>query len=182
MAQRSAGILMFRRMGAGLALLLVHPGGPYWANKDEGAWSIPKGICAAGEDELAAARREFHEETGGVVEGELVELGAFRQPGGKTIAAWAVEGMFDPATLVSNTFAIEWPPGSGGRREFAEVDRAGWFEPAVALRKIVKGQRPIIERFLDGMRGKGAPNGRGRAQDVMKLCRGGERPCTECNG
>jgi len=148
MGRRSAGILMFRRTGSAVAFLLVHPGGPYWANKDNGAWSIPKGICVEGEDELAAAKREFHEETGSMVEGEFVRLGEFRQPGGKTIVAWAVEGTIDPATFASNTFAMKWPPGSGRQQAFAEVDRAGWFEPAAALLKVSRGQRAIIEPFL----------------------------------
>lgn len=148
---------MFRRTGSTVAFLLVHPGGPYWANKDDGAWSIPKGICAEGEEELAAAKREFREETGSSVEGELVRLGEFRQPSGKTIVAWAVEGTFDPATLNSNTFPMEWPPGSGRQQEFVEVDRAGWFEPAIALRKISKGQRAIIERFLARWRTEKTP-------------------------
>lgn len=148
MGTTSAGILMFRRTGPSIAFLLVHPGGPYWANKDDGAWSIPKGICAEGEDELAAAKREFHEETGSIVEGEFVRLGEFRQPGGKMIVAWAVEGTFDQAALKSNTFAMEWPRGSGRQQEFVEVDRAGWFEPATALLKITKGQQAVIKRFL----------------------------------
>ncbi|MGH7121277.1 MAG: NUDIX domain-containing protein [Acetobacteraceae bacterium] len=148
MATRSAGILMFRRTGSAIAFLLVHPGGPYWANKDDAAWSIPKGICAEGEDELAAAKREFHEETGSLVEGEFVKLGEFKQRGGKMIIAWAVEGTFDSAGLESNSFAMEWPPGSGRKQEFVEVDRAGWFEAADARRKITKGQRAILDEFL----------------------------------
>ena len=123
MRQRSAGILMFNRMKSALALLLVHPGGPYWANKDAGAWSIPKGLSADGEDELATAQREFREETGASAEGDFIKLGEFRQPSGKIIVAWAVEGQFDPETLVSNTFVIEWPPRSGRQREFVEVAR-----------------------------------------------------------
>lgn len=138
---------MFRRSGSSIAFFLVHPGGPYWAKKDDGAWSIPKGICAEGEDELAAAKREFYEETGSVVEGEFLRLGEFRQPGGKTVVAWAVEGTFDPAKLASNTFAMEWPPRSGRLQEFAEVDRADWFECAAALMKITKGQQAIIKQF-----------------------------------
>lgn len=147
MGRRSAGILMFKRTDSSVAFLLVHPGGPYWAKKDDGAWSIPKGLCAEGEDELAAAKREFHEETGSIVAGEFLRLGEFRQPGGKTIVAWAVEGMFEPAKLASNTFAMEWPPRSGRLEEFAEVDRAGWFESTTALTKIIKGQQAIIKRF-----------------------------------
>ncbi len=148
-AQRSAGILMYRRMTGALAVLLVHPGGPFWAKKDDGAWSIPKGLCAAGEDELAAAKREFREETGAEVEGDFIPLGEFLQPSGKVIVAWVVEGSFDPAKLTSETFPLEWPPRSGRFQQFAEVDRAAWFAPEVALRKVTKGQRPIIGRMME---------------------------------
>jgi predicted NUDIX family NTP pyrophosphohydrolase len=113
MPQLSAGILLFRRGAAGLEVMLVHPGGPFWAKKDEGAWSIPKGLANDGEDPLTAAQREFLEETGMAVDGECLDLGAHKQPSGKTIAAWACEGDFDPATLKSNTFSLEWPPRSG---------------------------------------------------------------------
>jgi len=130
----------------------VHPGGPFWAGKDEAAWSIPKGEYAEGEDALAAAKREFAEETGAlpaaVMKGEPVPLGAFRQPSAKTIEVWAVEGEFDPALLRSNTFVMEWPPRSGRRREFPEVDRAGWFSPEQAAHRMHKGQRPILAAFL----------------------------------
>jgi predicted NUDIX family NTP pyrophosphohydrolase len=148
-AQRSAGILMYRRVNGVLAVLLVHPGGPFWAKKDDGAWSIPKGLCGAGEDELAAAKREFREETGAEVEGHFIPLGEFLQPSGKVIVAWMVEGSFDPAKLTSDTFPLEWPPRSGRLQQFAEVDRAAWFEPEVALRKATKGQRPIIGRLME---------------------------------
>jgi predicted NUDIX family NTP pyrophosphohydrolase len=123
--------------------MLVHPGGPFWAKKDEGAWSIPKGIVDEGEDLLAAAKREFFEETGMAVEGEFLDLGMHKQPG-KTIGAWACEGDFDPATLKSNTFSLEWPPRSGRMAEFPEVDRAAWYPIEEALLKINKGQKPII--------------------------------------
>jgi predicted NUDIX family NTP pyrophosphohydrolase len=148
MAQKSAGILMYRGTGSELAVLLVHPGGPFWAKRDDGAWSIPKGLYTGDADPLSAARREFHEETGALVDGPFRELGEFRQPSGKTIAAWAVEGEFDPHKLQSNTLAMEWPPKSGLQREFAEVDRAGWFRPAEAMCKIVTGQKPILEKLL----------------------------------
>jgi predicted NUDIX family NTP pyrophosphohydrolase len=148
MAQRSAGILLYRRRSGGIEVLLVHPGGPFWANKDEGAWSVPKGLYEAGEDPLAAARREFAEETGAEVAGEAVALGSFRQSSAKIVDAWAVEGDFDPARLKSNTFTLEWPPRSGRTREVPEVDRAGWFTPEAARRKLVKGQRPILEALL----------------------------------
>ena len=151
MAKRSAGILMYRRNGE--QLLLVHPGGPFWARKDDGAWSIPKGLYQEGEDPLAAARREFEEETGCVPGGDFIDLGHFRQPGGKIIAAWAVEGDFDTANFRSNLFSMEWPPKSGRMREFPEADRAEWFEPSHALRKILKGQAPIIRTLLDRLGG-----------------------------
>jgi predicted NUDIX family NTP pyrophosphohydrolase len=144
MAKISAGILLFRRRPPDLEVMLVHPGGPFWAKKDLGAWSIPKGLADEGEDLLAAAKREFLEETGATVEGEFLDLGAHKQPGGKTIAAWACEGDFDPATLKSNTFSLEWPPRSGRMAEFPEVDRAAWYLIDDALVKISKGQRPIV--------------------------------------
>ena len=144
MAKISAGILLFRWRPSGLQVLLVHPGGPFWAKKDAGAWSIPKGLADEGEDRLAAARREFLEETGVTVEGEFLDLGAHKQPGGKTIAAWACEGDFDPALLKSNTFTLEWPPRSGRTAEFPEVDRAAWFSIDEALERATKGQKPII--------------------------------------
>jgi predicted NUDIX family NTP pyrophosphohydrolase len=148
MSQRSAGILLYRRRGGAVEVLLVHPGGPFWARKDEGVWSIPKGEYAADEDPLAAARREFAEETGTHIDGEAVALGSFRQSTAKTVDAWAIEGDFDPATLRSNTFALEWPPRSGKMREVPEVDRAAWFTPEEATRKLLKGQRPILEALL----------------------------------
>ena len=144
MAKTSAGILLFRRGPAGVEVMLVHPGGPFWAKKDAGAWSIPKGLADEGEDLLAAAKREFLEETGTSVKGEFLALGAHKQPGGKTIVAWALEGDFDPATLKSNMFAIEWPPRSGRMAEFPEVDRAAWYSIDEALEKVNKGQTPII--------------------------------------
>src|ERR1700761_3424165 len=113
MPKRSAGLLMYRRAAAGLAVLLVHPGGPFWATKDLGAWSIPKGEYLEGEEPLAAAQREFAEETGAQARGEFIPLGEVKQPGGKHVTAWALEGDFDPATLVSSSFEIEWPPRSG---------------------------------------------------------------------
>lgn len=148
-ARRSAGILMYRRVNGVLALLLVHPGGPFWAKKDDGAWSIPKGLCATGEDELAAAKREFREETGAEVAGDFIPLGEFPQPSGKVVIAWMVEGSFDPAKLASETFPLEWPPRSGRFQQVPEVDRAAWFAPEVALRKVTKGQRPIIGRLME---------------------------------
>ena len=145
MPQLSAGILMHRGSGGGLEVLLVHPGGPFWAKKDDGAWSIPKGLVDPDEDQEAAARREFFEETGTAPTGTLVPLGQFRQHGGKVVIAFALAGEFDPATLRSNAFEMEWPPRSGRRETFPEVDRAGWFGIEAAKRKILKGQVPIID-------------------------------------
>ena len=149
MAKISAGILLFRRTAAGVEVMLVHPGGPFWAKKDDGAWSIPKGLFEDGEDALAAAKREFEEETGLLPEGELIGLGEFKQPSGKRISAWAFEGAFDLALFKSNMFTMEWPPKSGHMREFPEADRAGWFGPREALVKVTKGQRPIIEALFE---------------------------------
>jgi predicted NUDIX family NTP pyrophosphohydrolase len=149
MPQRSAGILLFRRTGPEPEVLLVHPGGPFWAKKDEGAWSIPKGLYEADEDPLAAAKREFAEETGFTPDGDFIALGPFKQPGGKVVSAWAVEGEFDLAGFRSNSFSMEWPPKSGRRQEFPETDRAAWFHPEEALRKILKGQAPIVAALLE---------------------------------
>ncbi len=149
MPKISAGILLFRQRPGGVEVLLVHPGGPFWARKDAGAWSIPKGEVEAGEDLLAAARREVFEETGLRVEGACLPLGALKQPGGKTVVAWASEGAFDPASLKSNTFAIEWPPRSGKTAEFPEVDRAEWFDLAQAGEKILKGQQAFLASLAE---------------------------------
>jgi predicted NUDIX family NTP pyrophosphohydrolase len=148
MPKRSAGLLMYRGAGARLELLLVHPGGPFWAKKDLGAWSIPKGEYAGDEDPLAVAQREFEEETGSAPRGKFRPLGEVVQAGGKRVSAWAVEGDFDPAALVSNTFVTEWPPRSGRKRLFPEVDRAAWFSSAEARQKILAGQRPFIDRLV----------------------------------
>jgi len=148
-AKRSAGLLMYRGSGARIAVLLVHPGGPFWAKKDLGAWSIPKGEYASDEDALAVAQREFAEETGAQPRGKFRPLGEIVQAGGKRVAAWAVEGDFDPATLVSNTFETEWPPRSGRTRSFPEVDRAGWFSPEQAREKINAGQRAFVDRLVE---------------------------------
>ena len=144
MPKLSAGIVLFRHRPAGLEVMLVHPGGPFWAKKDEGAWSIPKGLADEGEDLLAAAKREFLEETGMTVGGEFLDLGSHKQLSGKTIVAWACEGEFDPASLKSNTFSLKWPPRSGKTAEFPEVDKAAWYSIDGALAKINKGQRSII--------------------------------------
>lgn len=152
MAATSAGILLYRRRGDSLELLLVHPGGPFWAKKDEGAWSIPKGEIDAGEEPRACALRELEEELGsslGLVPEDLSELGSVRQRSGKVVHAWAAEAEFDPSELRSDTFAMEWPPRSGRRREFPEVDRAEWLAPAVARAKINPAQADFIDRLLE---------------------------------
>jgi predicted NUDIX family NTP pyrophosphohydrolase len=148
-AKISAGILLFRRRPARVEVMLVHPGGPFWARKDAGAWSIPKGLVNEGEDWLAAAKREFLEETGMAIEGECLDLGQYKQPGGKTIVAFAQEGDFDPASLRSNSFSIEWPPHSGRMAEFPEVDRAAWYPIDEAIEKATRGQRPIIAALAE---------------------------------
>jgi predicted NUDIX family NTP pyrophosphohydrolase len=153
-AKISAGVLLFRRRPAGVEVMLVHPGGPFWARKDAGAWSIPKGLVNEGEDWLAAAKREFQEETGMAIEGECLDLGAHKQPGGKTIAAFAHAGDFDPASLTSNAFSIEWPPHSGRTAEFPEVDRAAWYSIDEAMEKAVPGQRPIIAALAEKLGAK----------------------------
>lgn len=147
---RSAGILLFRLEDGRPKVLLVHPGGPYWAKKDLGAWSIPKGEYEEGEDPRECALRELEEELGSLpaIDAEaLVDLGEVRQKGGKAVRAWAVEADFDPTALRSNTFAMEWPPRSGRRQEFPEVDRAEWFAPADALRKINPAQAAFVDRL-----------------------------------
>ena len=147
--KRSAGILMYRRGVKGLELLLVHLGGPFWARKDLGAWSIPKGEYSESEDPLEVAIREFEEETGTRPRGEFRPLGEVTQPGRKVVTAFALEGDFDPATLRSNTFELEWPLKSGRRASFPEVDRAEWFSIEIAREKILQGQREFITRLLE---------------------------------
>jgi predicted NUDIX family NTP pyrophosphohydrolase len=150
MAKRSAGILLYRGKGAGLELLLVHPGGPFWAKKDLGAWSIPKGEYEEGEDPLAVARREFEEELGSPAPaGDAIELGELEQPSRKLITAYAIEGDVDVGTLSSNLFEMEWPPKTGRLQFFPEVDRAQWFTVKEARDKILPGQRPFIDRLLE---------------------------------
>lgn len=148
MPRMSAGLLMFRRRTGVLEVFLVHPGGPFWARKDLGAWSIPKGEYEPDEDPLVAARREFAEETGIVPEGEFIALTPVRQTGGKVVHAFALEGDCDPETIRSNTFVIEWPPRSGQQQAFPEVDRAGWFAIDEAKRKLLKGQLGLLEELL----------------------------------
>jgi predicted NUDIX family NTP pyrophosphohydrolase len=146
MAKHSAGLLMYRRRRGELEVFLVHPGGPFWAKKDAGAWSIPKGEYRPGEDPLTAARREFREETGFSVAGEFIPLTPLKQPSGKIIQAWAVEGDC-VAAVCSNTFTLEWPPRSGHQQAFPEVDRAAWFTLTAAREKISKGQVGFLEEL-----------------------------------
>jgi predicted NUDIX family NTP pyrophosphohydrolase len=150
MARRSAGILLHRRSPHGVEVLLVHPGGPFWAKKDAGAWSLPKGEYDDAEDPQVCARREFEEELGSPPPaGELTHLGSVRQKSGKVVQAWALEGDFDPAGFHSNTFEMEWPPRSGRRREFPEVDQAQWFSLPEARERINSAQAAFLDR-LDG--------------------------------
>jgi len=155
MAKKSAGLLLFRHRGTDVEVLLVHPGGPFWAKKDDGAWSIPKGELDDDEEPLAGAVRECQEELGVMVTGDFLPLAPLRQPGGKVVLAWAVGADFDPQTLNSNTFQMEWPPHSGKRQAFPEIDRAAWFSPDVARRKILKGQAPFIDELLTLLRTDG---------------------------
>jgi len=143
-ADVSAGILVYRETNATLEVLLAHPGGPFWARKDAGAWTIPKGLVELGADLLATAEREFTEETGFVAEGPFVPLAAARQTSGKIVHAFACRGDFDSTKLISNMFEIEWPPRSGQRRQFPEVDRAAWFDLATAREKLTAYQRPFL--------------------------------------
>lgn len=149
MPLHSAGLLLYRLREERLELFLAHPGGPYWARKDDGVWSIPKGLIDEGEDPLAAARREFAEETGHPVDGRFIPLGELKQKGNKIVHAWAVAGDLDPDTIVSNTYPIQWPPKSGQWRSYPEVDRAGWFGVDKARVKILPGQAGFIDRLLE---------------------------------
>lgn len=147
-SRTSAGILLYRRAATGFEVLLAHPGGPFFSRRDEGHWTIPKGEVDAGEDLLAVARREFEEETGlPAPSGQPVALGSIVQKGGKVVHAWALEGDLDPSVAASNTFTIEWPPGSGRRREFPEIDRVAWFDPGEARRRLKPTQVPLVERL-----------------------------------
>jgi predicted NUDIX family NTP pyrophosphohydrolase len=146
-AKRSAGLLLHREASGRIEVFLVHPGGPFWARKDDGAWSIPKGEFEEGEDPLEAAKREFCEETGVVVTGEFQPLASLKQRSGKIVYAWMIKGDVDPARLKSNTFSTEWPRGSGRVQEFPEVDRGEWFDLARARRKILQGQLPFLDQL-----------------------------------
>jgi predicted NUDIX family NTP pyrophosphohydrolase len=147
--RRSAGLLLYRR-NPDIEVLLVHPGGPFFAKKDDGVWSIPKGEYEPGEDPLAAAVREFEEELGSrPPDGERIDLGEVKQRGGKIVTAWAVEGDIDTVAVVSNTFAMEWPPRSGRTAEFPEIDRAEWFDLPTARTKILAAQEPFLDRLAE---------------------------------
>jgi len=148
MKKMSAGILMYKRSGSDLLLLLVHPGGPFWTRKDLGVWSIPKGEYQEGADPFSVAKREFEEELGAEPTGEFWALGQLVQPRRKEIIAWAVEGDFAVQKLKSNTFELEWPPNSGNKQNFPEVDRAEWFDPSEARRRILPGQSAFIDRLV----------------------------------
>ena len=156
-ARRSAGILLYRQAGGAPEVLLVHPGGPFWARRDEGAWSIPKGEYEDGDDPLAAALREFEEETGTALPpGEPIELGDVKQRGGKVVTGWAVEGDLDADAIRSNTFTMQWPPRSGRLATFPEVDRAGWFAVDEARGKLNPAQTAFLDRLLERL-GSGGP-------------------------
>ncbi len=145
MPNPSAGILLYRRAPSGIEVFLIHPGGPFWAQRD--SWSIPKGEYSPDEEPLTAARREFAEETGLAVDGHFLALGEIRQPSGKQVTAWALEGDFDPAALVSNTCLVEWPPRSGRQIEIPEADRGAWFPLDAARQKIFRGQEQLLDRL-----------------------------------
>jgi len=159
----SAGLLLYRKVRGHLEVFLAHPGGPFWKNKDLGVWSIPKGEFSAEEGAFNAALREFEEETGFRIAGDFQPLEPARQSSGKVVHAWAVQGDCDASAVKSNTFSMEWPPKSGKRQKFPEIDRADWFDIASARKKIVKGQIPLIEqvvRKVGGRRGGSGPGSR----------------------
>jgi predicted NUDIX family NTP pyrophosphohydrolase len=149
MSVHSGGILLFRYVDDQLQVMLVHPGGPFWTKKDEGAWSIPKGIFKETEGALEAAKREFKEETGFEIDGEFVELGEIKQPSGKIVHAWALEKELEVNNIQSNTFSLEWPKNSGNVKEYPEIDRAQWFDIDEAKKKILKGQVEFIDRLTE---------------------------------
>src|SRR6267154_6898636 len=148
MPKTSAGLLLYRLRDGALEVFLVHPGGPFWAKKDDGSWSIPKGEFEDGEEPLAAAKREFEEEMGVPATGEFMPLKPLKQPSGKLVFAWAVRSDFDPSRLKSNMFSMEWPPKSGRQQQFPEVDKAAWFDVETARQKILKGQAPFLDQLL----------------------------------
>ncbi len=145
--KQSAGILVYRRTAGEVEVFLVHPGGPIWANKDDGAWSIPKGKYEPGEDPLQAAKREFEEETGAAIHGDFTPFVPIKQRSGKTVRVWVVEGDLDASNITSNLFSLEWPPHSGRVAQFPEVDRGGWFPLSVARRKVLAGQAGFLDQL-----------------------------------
>lgn len=145
----SAGIILYRFIENELQVMLVHPGGPFWAKKDDGAWSIPKGIYREDENPLAAAKREFREETGYAIEGAFIDLGEIRQPGGKIVHAWALAHDFDTSKIISNLFSLQWPPRSGIIQQYPEIDSAQWFEVQQARKKLLKGQQAFLARLME---------------------------------
>lgn len=149
MKLQSAGILLYRFIEGRLEVLLVHPGGPFWVQRDDGAWSIPKGLVGEHESLLDAARREFREETGFAADGDLVPLGSLRQPSGKIVHAWALQKDIDAAKVVSNSFSLEWPRHSGVQQTFPEIDKAAWFRLPQARRKITAGQAAFLDRLVE---------------------------------
>lgn len=150
--KQSAGILAYRRTGGSFEVLIAHPGGPFWAKRDEGVWSIPKGEVEEGEDFLVAAQREFAEELGvACPDGPFLELGSITQKAGKTVTAWAVEADIDPDAVLSNTFLIEWPPRSGRQAEFPEIDRVAWVSPEEARVKLNPAQGRLVDRLCDSV-------------------------------
>jgi predicted NUDIX family NTP pyrophosphohydrolase len=166
----SSGLLLFRfrNRNSQLQVLLVHPGGPFWAKKDEGAWSIPKGLIDEDESQLAAARREFQEETGFSADGKFIDLGELRQPSRKIIHAFALEKDLDETEAVSNKFSMEWPKDSGIVMEYPEIDRAGWFDITLARKKILKGQAAFLDRLIEVLNCREEP-------DRLSNCRQGKR-------
>ena len=166
-AARSAGILLYRLVAGGPEVLLVHPGGPFWAKRDAGAWSIPKGLVDEGEDARACALREFEEELGtSPPAGALLELGTIRQKGGKLVEAFGLEGDLDAGAIRSTTFTMEWPPRSGEQREFPEVDRAAWFDPGEAREKLISAQAELLDRLLERLAGDRGPAGAGASRSA----------------
>ena len=151
-SKRSAGLIMYRKLKGEIEVFLVHPGGPFWANKDRGAWTLPKGEYSAEEEPLVAAQREFHEETGFVSQGPFLELGSIRQRSGKIVSAWAFEGDCVPDALISNTCEIEWPPRSGRRLEIPEIDRGRWFSMNEASEYMREEQRELLRRLAESAR------------------------------
>lgn len=169
MCVHSAGILLFRYKNSHLEVMLVHPGGPFWAKKDDGAWSIPKGLFEEGETPLEVAKREFKEETGFDIDGEFIELGELKQPSRKIVHAWALEKDLDVTKIESNTFELEWPRNSGNVREYPEIDRGQWFSFNQAKKKILKGQVGFINAFIEKLKYSPTPDEGESAPDSEQM-------------